>query len=59
VPVAPQVSLDFAGNRWDHAPPRIRRGFEPHRRAEVVLASGPVAVEVSDAASTGGVCAVP
>ncbi|HEX3763327.1 MAG TPA: protein kinase [Kofleriaceae bacterium] len=59
VPVAPGVSLDFAGNRWDHAPPRIRRGFAPHRRAELVLASGPVAVEVRNAVSTGSVCDVP
>jgi hypothetical protein len=59
VPVAPQVSLDFAGNLWDHAPPRIRRGFEPHRRAEVVLATGPAALEVGNAAPTGDVCATP
>jgi hypothetical protein len=59
VPVAPQVSLDFAGNSWDHAPPRIRRGFDPHRRAEVVLAAGPAAVEVSNAVPTGGVCDAP
>jgi hypothetical protein len=59
VPVAPQVSLDFAGNHWDHVPPRIRRGFAPHRRAEVVLATGPTALEVGNAVSTDGVCAVP
>jgi len=59
VPVAPRVSLDFAGNRWDHAPPRVRRGFAPDRRAEVVLASGPAAVEVSNAVSISSACAVP
>lgn len=59
VSMAPQVSLDFAGNRWDHAPPRIRRGSEHHRRAELVLATRPAAIEVSNADRTGDVCITP
>lgn len=59
VPVAPGVALNFAGNRWDHPPPRIRRRFEPHRRAEVVLASGPAAVDVSRAVPDVVTCDAP
>jgi predicted Ser/Thr protein kinase len=57
--VAPQLSLDFVGNRWDHAPPRIRRRFQASSRAEVVLAAGPAVVDVGDAGRIDHVCAKP
>jgi predicted Ser/Thr protein kinase len=59
VPVARQLSLSFVGNRWDHAPPRIRRGFQAGTRAEVVLAAGPAAVDIGSASRTATVCARP
>jgi predicted Ser/Thr protein kinase len=59
VRVAPQLSLDFVGNRWDHAPPRIRRRFQASSRAEVVLATGPADIDVGGASPTGHVCAKP
>lgn len=64
VPAAAGAMLAFAGNRWDHAPPRVHRGRAADR-AEVRLADdepeAEVAVEVAldGATATGDVCPAP
>lgn len=61
VPAAPGASLDFAGNQWDHAPPRVHRGRRTWTspRVEVALAAAPVAIETRDSTWTGDRCSKP